>query len=219
MKKRSTDAGGDGRDREGVEGAPHVPARVAVLQPPGEDLVEGRAGDHAEGARRPTTARARRQSEMATPMPPWITAGWVSGWSVAVRCRDVCVHGRLRSASWEPTVRSAGRNASDRDRRRGGLVTRGTSLPACEESPHRWRFGRRRRAGRRQMLDACGAPARVYSVGCRGQVTRHGHPPEDAGMAGWRAVSSVGRAPVLHTGCHRFESCTAHHSNHHIAGS
>jgi hypothetical protein len=24
------------------------------------------------------------------------------------------------------------------------------------------------------------------------------------------AVSSVGRAPVLHTGCHRFESCTAH---------
>ena len=27
-----------------------------------------------------------------------------------------------------------------------------------------------------------------------------------------RAVSSVGRAPALHAGCHRFESCTAHHS-------
>ena len=26
-----------------------------------------------------------------------------------------------------------------------------------------------------------------------------------------RAVSSVGRAPALHAGCHRFESCTAHH--------
>src|SRR5438034_9121628 len=25
-----------------------------------------------------------------------------------------------------------------------------------------------------------------------------------------RAVSSVGRAPALHAGCHRFESCTAH---------
>ena len=49
-------------------------------------------------------------------------------------------------------------------------------------------------------------------VGCRGQVTWHGHPPRSAGTAGWRAVSSVGRAPVLHTGCHRFESCTAHHS-------
>jgi hypothetical protein len=24
------------------------------------------------------------------------------------------------------------------------------------------------------------------------------------------AVSSVGRAPALHAGCHRFESCTAH---------
>ena len=37
-------------------------------------------------------------------------------------------------------------------------------------------------------------------------------------LAGWlagppwagRAVSSVGRAPALHAGCHRFESCTAH---------
>ena len=27
-----------------------------------------------------------------------------------------------------------------------------------------------------------------------------------------RAVSSVGRAPALHAGCHRFEPCTAHHS-------
>ena len=25
------------------------------------------------------------------------------------------------------------------------------------------------------------------------------------------AVSSIGRAPALHAGCHRFKSCTAHH--------
>ena len=31
-----------------------------------------------------------------------------------------------------------------------------------------------------------------------------------AGRTCERAVSSVGRAPVLHTGCHRFEPCTAH---------
>jgi len=33
---------------EGVEASPHVAARIAVLQPPGEDLVQRRTGNHTE---------------------------------------------------------------------------------------------------------------------------------------------------------------------------
>ena len=67
------------------------------------------------------------------------------------------------------------------------------------------------------LLDVSPAePCILRRLSLAGHATRVLHSGHRRSWSG--AVSSVGRAPVLHTGCHRFESCTAHHSNHQICG-
>ena len=54
-------------------------------------------------------------------------------------------------------------------------------------------------------------PPRVPTVrGLQTEDTRRAPRRPGARTIAPRAVSSVGRAPALHAGCHRFESCTAH---------
>ena len=65
---------GQRRHRERGQRPPDMAALVAVLQAPGVDDVQRRARDDSEVTCR-ETARASRQPEIATPMPPWMIVG------------------------------------------------------------------------------------------------------------------------------------------------
>ena len=53
-----------------IEAAAHVPARIAVLQPPGEDLIQGRSRNHSQmaesgdGLRQPPIGNARSHAAL-----------------------------------------------------------------------------------------------------------------------------------------------------------
>ena len=65
---------GQRRHREMGQGTSDIAVDVPVLKSPGQHHLQRGAGHHAELAGL-GTARARRQEETATPMPPWMISG------------------------------------------------------------------------------------------------------------------------------------------------
>ena len=120
------DALGHRAERERVEGAAHVPAGIAILQPPRQHLVEGGAGRRRRAGPSDETACASRQLEIPTPMPPWMIFGSV------MLLYHRTVYARLRRQTARPAGAGRGRRSDARPSARARGAARRFSPAALQ---------------------------------------------------------------------------------------